>query len=128
MARSAVTATAYLRCAPARMRSVAASTCCPPAAGVSISTLLFQLRPAMTAPVGVVVADDHSMYRYGIQAVLAAAPKVEFVGEVASGGELLGLVEREDLDVVLTDSPPTWTVQPLHEHCCPAVPIFPWSS
>lgn len=57
----------------------------------------------MTAPVRVVIADDHPMYRYGVRAVLAGAPEVAVVGEARNGHELLELVEREDPDVVLTD-------------------------
>lgn len=57
----------------------------------------------MTGPVRVVVADDHPMYRYGVRAVLAAAPEVEVVGEAGTGQELLALVDRETPDVVLTD-------------------------
>ncbi|MBB2890018.1 response regulator [Flexivirga oryzae] len=55
------------------------------------------------APVRVVLADDHPMYRYGVAAVLASEPRVELVGEAQSGRELLALVERTGPDVVVTD-------------------------
>lgn len=54
-------------------------------------------------PVRVVLADDHPMYRYGVAAVLAGEPRVELVGQAASGGELLELVRTAAPDVVVTD-------------------------
>ena len=39
------------------------------------------------APVRVVLADDHPMYRFGLRAVLDASPEVEVVGEAADGAE-----------------------------------------
>jgi DNA-binding NarL/FixJ family response regulator len=57
----------------------------------------------MSGPVRVVLADDHPMYRYGVAAVLADEPRIELVGQAASGEELLALVERVRPDVVLTD-------------------------
>lgn len=54
-------------------------------------------------PVRVVLADDHPMYRYGVAAVLADEPRVELVGQAASGGELLELVRTAAPDVVVTD-------------------------
>jgi len=57
----------------------------------------------MTAPVRVVIADDHPMFRFGLRAVLAASTEVEVVGDAADGGELVALVEHAAPDVVLTD-------------------------
>ena len=57
----------------------------------------------MTAPVRVVIADDHPMFRYGLRSVLAASPEVEVVGDAADGGQLVALVEHAQPDVVLTD-------------------------
>ena len=57
----------------------------------------------MTAPVRVVLADDHPMFRYGLRAVLEAAPEIDVVGEAATGRELLAVVARTGPDVVLTD-------------------------
>jgi DNA-binding NarL/FixJ family response regulator len=57
----------------------------------------------MTAPVRVVIADDHPMFRYGLRAVLAASTEVEVVGDAADGGQLVTLVEHTQPDVVLTD-------------------------
>ena len=54
-------------------------------------------------PIRVVLADDHPMYRYGVEAVLADVPAIDLVATVSSGEELLALVERVHPDVVLTD-------------------------
>jgi DNA-binding NarL/FixJ family response regulator len=55
------------------------------------------------APVRVVLADDHPMFRYGLRAVLDDAPEIEVVGEASSGRELLQVVAATSPDVVLTD-------------------------
>lgn len=57
----------------------------------------------MSAPVRVVIADDHPMFRYGLRAVLDAAEEVTVLGEAADGEQLLTLVDRARPDVVLTD-------------------------
>lgn len=57
----------------------------------------------MSHPVRVVIADDHPMFRYGLQAVLAASTEVEVVGEAADGAALVAAVEQLRPDVVLTD-------------------------
>jgi DNA-binding NarL/FixJ family response regulator len=54
-------------------------------------------------PIRVVIADDHPMFRFGLAAVLAAAPGIEIVGEASDGDELLSLVTAEAPDVVITD-------------------------
>ena len=54
-------------------------------------------------PIRVVLADDHPMYRYGVQAVLADVAGIDLVETVSSGQELLALVGRIHPDVVLTD-------------------------
>src|SRR4051812_35122678 len=55
------------------------------------------------APVRLVVADDHPMFRLGLIAALSISAEVEIAGEAADGAELLALVERVRPDVVLTD-------------------------
>ena len=57
----------------------------------------------MSAPLRVVVGDDHPMFRFGLCAALAGTPEVEVVGQAADGDELLALVDGTDVDVVLTD-------------------------
>ncbi len=56
-----------------------------------------------TAPVRVLIADDHPMFRFGLTAVLNAAPEVEVVGEAEDGADLVVLVARLMPDVVVTD-------------------------
>ena len=56
-----------------------------------------------TAPVRIVLADDHPMYRYGVAAVLADVAEIDLVAQASSGKELLALVESTRPDVVLTD-------------------------
>ena len=57
----------------------------------------------MTAPVRVVIADDHPMYRFGLHAALTGSGEIDVVAEADTGLELLALVERHLPDVVLTD-------------------------
>lgn len=57
----------------------------------------------MSAPVRVVIADDHPMFRDGLAAALLAVPEVEVVGAAADGEQLITLVDRTEPDVVLTD-------------------------
>lgn len=57
----------------------------------------------MTTVTRVVIADDHAVVREGIRHVLGATPDFEVVGEAASGGEALRLVEQHRPDVVVLD-------------------------
>jgi DNA-binding NarL/FixJ family response regulator len=57
----------------------------------------------VSAPLRVVIADDHPMVRYGITAVLSDAPEVEVVGEAEDGDALLAAVRELAPDVVVTD-------------------------
>ncbi len=56
-----------------------------------------------SAPVRLVVADDHPMFRFGLRAALASSPDVEVVGEAADGAELVRLVAELSPQVALTD-------------------------
>lgn len=51
----------------------------------------------------VVLADDHSMVRSGLKAVLSSAADIEVVGEAANGKEAVGLTQRLNPDVVIMD-------------------------
>ena len=51
----------------------------------------------------VVIADDHPMYLYGLNAVLSDQPGIDVVGEAADGQQLLSIVRDTSPDVVVTD-------------------------
>jgi DNA-binding NarL/FixJ family response regulator len=54
-------------------------------------------------PVRVILADDHTLVRAGIRALLEKMPRVEVVGEAGDGREVLNLVKTHRPDVVLMD-------------------------
>jgi DNA-binding NarL/FixJ family response regulator len=51
----------------------------------------------------VILADDHTLVRAGIRALLEKLPVVEVVGEASDGREVLDLVKTHRPDVVLMD-------------------------
>jgi len=58
----------------------------------------------MTSAIGVVIVDDHPVYRKGLAAALADDPGIELIGEASTGEEACALVDRlERVDVVLMD-------------------------
>ncbi len=54
-------------------------------------------------PTRVVVADDHSLFRYGLKAMLANAEGFEVVGEATTGEEAVEKVAELEPDIVLMD-------------------------
>ncbi len=54
-------------------------------------------------PIRVVLADDHTLVRAGIRALLEKLPGVEVIGEAGDGREVLNLVRQHRPDVVLMD-------------------------
>ena len=76
----------------------------------------------MSAPIRVVLADDHPMFRYGLRAVLEGAEEVTVVGEATDGEQLLRLVEQARPDVVLTRPD---HARPGRRHRHPAAPAPP---
>ena len=54
-------------------------------------------------PIRVMLADDHTLVRAGIRALLEKLPGVEVVGEASDGREVLKLVKLHQPDVVLMD-------------------------
>jgi DNA-binding NarL/FixJ family response regulator len=56
-----------------------------------------------TRSLRVIIADDHTLVRAGIRALLEKLPGVAVVGEAEDGREALNLVERLRPDVVLMD-------------------------
>lgn len=57
----------------------------------------------MTAPIRVLVVDDHDMLREGLAMFLKAFPDMEMVGEAATGAEAIRLSRALEPDVVLMD-------------------------
>jgi DNA-binding NarL/FixJ family response regulator len=55
------------------------------------------------SPLRIIVADDHTVMRSGLVALLAAEPTIDIVGEAGDGREAVSLVERLEPDVALLD-------------------------
>src|SRR4051795_13589084 len=51
----------------------------------------------------VILADDHSVVRAGLRAVLGAAKDIEVIGEAKTGREAVTMAERFNPDVVVMD-------------------------
>ena len=62
-----------------------------------------QAERAEPEPVRVVLVDDHSMFRSGVRAELAAHPEVEIVGEAGGVAEAVAVIGRTRPAVVLLD-------------------------
>ena len=60
-------------------------------------------RPAGEAPVRVLIADDHPVFRDGLAALLSAGPGTELSGIAATGTEAVELARQAQPDVVLMD-------------------------
>lgn len=54
-------------------------------------------------PIRILVADDHTLFRKGLRALLEHLPAMEVVGEAATGPEAVALAEKLVPDVVLMD-------------------------
>jgi two-component system, NarL family, response regulator NreC len=57
----------------------------------------------MTEPIRIVLADDHTLLRKGLRALLTAQPDMEVVGEAGDGAEAVRACQRLKPDVVVMD-------------------------
>lgn len=55
------------------------------------------------APLRILIADDHVVFRMGLRAMLRSDPGLAIVGEAASGAATIAAFERERPDVTLLD-------------------------
>jgi len=51
----------------------------------------------------ILIADDHPMFRHGVQMLLAASPGFTVVGEACTGHEAIGLADSLQPDIILMD-------------------------
>jgi DNA-binding NarL/FixJ family response regulator len=54
-------------------------------------------------PIRVLIADDHALFREGVNAILKAVPDIELVGEAGTGQEAVKLASDLTPDVILMD-------------------------
>jgi DNA-binding NarL/FixJ family response regulator len=54
-------------------------------------------------PIGIVVVDDHTLFREGVRLILEVEPGVTFLGEAATVEDAAALIQREHPDLVLLD-------------------------
>ena len=57
----------------------------------------------MTTAIRILIADDHTIVRKGLRAVLRNVPDIEVIGEAATGWEAISEAKRLQPDVVLMD-------------------------
>lgn len=82
----------------------------------------------MTAPIRVLLADDHPLVRTGLRATLAAVPDIVLVGEATDGDQAQQLCQALRPDVLVLDLQmpgplPTATVTFVHA-CCPGIHVL----
>ncbi len=53
--------------------------------------------------ISVLIADDHTLFRDGLRALLASTPEMEFVGEAATGQEAIELAAALQPDLIIMD-------------------------
>lgn len=56
-----------------------------------------------TLTIKVIIADDHEIFRDGLQLMLRKEPGINIIGDACNGKQLVELVERHKPDVILTD-------------------------
>ncbi len=82
----------------------------------------------MTAPIRIVIADDHPLLRDGLIAVLSTQPDFDVIGEAGDGAEAIQKVMALRPDVVLLDlAMPAMDGVEVLAHLrvsCPAIPVI----
>ncbi|HVY74135.1 MAG TPA: response regulator transcription factor [Puia sp.] len=56
-----------------------------------------------TAPITILLADDHEIYLDGLQSMLSKQPGLEVRGTASNGQQLIGLAKKQKPDIILTD-------------------------
>ncbi|HEU4472197.1 MAG TPA: response regulator transcription factor [Flavisolibacter sp.] len=56
-----------------------------------------------TAPIKIILADDHEIFRDGFRVMIKKQPSVQLLGEASNGEELISLTRELRPDVVVTD-------------------------
>jgi DNA-binding NarL/FixJ family response regulator len=59
--------------------------------------------PTDTGVIRVLIVDDDALVRAGLRMMLGGANRIEIVGEVADGSDVLGALDRHRADVILMD-------------------------
>ncbi len=62
------------------------------------------MRPSASAPVQLLLVDDHTLFRRGLKALLQQDQRLQVVAEAADAGEALRAVSQHRPDVVLLDN------------------------
>ncbi len=57
----------------------------------------------MKKPYRLVIAEDHTILREGLRALIASGPKLEIVSEAKDGRDAVGCVEEFGPDLVMMD-------------------------
>jgi DNA-binding NarL/FixJ family response regulator len=53
--------------------------------------------------IGIIIADDHQLFRNGLKILLNAFPEFEVTGEASNGLEFLNILKNTDADIALMD-------------------------
>ena len=61
------------------------------------------MTPGTYTPIRVVIADDHEIFREGLEVLFKKQNDIELVGEAGNGRELINITEQLHPDVVITD-------------------------
>src|SRR5262249_5586837 len=89
------------RRAPPRSGGPSASS--PAATAEATSWSSCRRSEAMAAPVRVVIADDHALFRQGLKSMLKLRQRVSIVGDVERGADIGPVLAKTPCDVLLLD-------------------------